>query len=38
MLSAVLQTDDKADTFDYIKMNASKNVRIALCKYFDFSF
>ena len=26
------------ETLDYIKMNASKNVRIALGKYFDFSF
>ena len=27
-----------AETLDYIKMNASKNVQIALGKYFDFSF
>ena len=26
------------ETLDYIKMNASKNVQIALGKYFDFSF
>ena len=34
----VLKTDDKTETLDYIKMNASKNVQIALGKYFDFSF
>lgn len=28
----------KADTLDYIKMNASTNVQIALGKYFNFSF
>ncbi|MBO7583939.1 MAG: hypothetical protein J6T20_09110 [Treponema sp.] len=34
----VLKTDDKAEILDYIKMNASKNVQIALGKYFNFSF
>ena len=34
----VLETDDKADTLDYIIINTSKNVRIALGKYFNFSF
>ena len=28
----------KPETLDYIKMNASKNVQIALGKYFNFSF
>ena len=28
----------KAESLDYIRMNASKNVQIALGKYFDFSF
>ena len=28
----------KPETLDYIRMNASKNVQIALGKYFDFSF
>ncbi len=28
----------KSETLDYIRINASKNVRIALGKYFDFSF
>ena len=34
----VLKTDDKAEILDYIKINTSKNVQIALGKYFDFSF
>ena len=34
----VLKTDDKAETLDYIKINTSKNVQIALGKYFNFSF
>ena len=34
----VLKTDDKPETLDYIKINISKNVQIALGKYFDFSF
>ncbi|MBP5401599.1 MAG: hypothetical protein J6Y36_00415 [Treponema sp.] len=34
----VLKTDDKAEILDYIKINASKNVQIALGKYFNFSF
>ena len=34
----VLKTDDKAEILDYIKMKASKNVQIALGKYFNFSF
>ncbi len=28
----------KSETLDYIRINASKNVRIALGKYFDFKF
>ena len=28
----------KPETLDYIKINTSKNVQIALGKYFDFSF
>ena len=34
----VLKTDDKPETLDYIKINTSKNVQIALGKYFNFSF